>query len=219
MGVGGEFSPHPGHKSIIRAFYYRDMDGMQWMASAMHAARAQLETATHNLANVSSAGYRRATAHLELTGRGLVASETHAFLQGAIRHTGRPLDLAMLGPGQFHVGPTTTRNGAFVTDRNGWLTDDRGRRVGGTRGPIAIDAQTTIAADGDVRSNGRSVNRILLPPGTRLQTGALETSNVDAIGETLAILNAQRSFETAQKVLVAIDDTRQKAVNDVVRLK
>jgi flagellar basal-body rod protein FlgG len=52
-----------------------------------------------------------------------------------------------------------------------------------------------------------------------VQTGALEASNVNAIGETLEILNAQRAFETAQKVLVAIDDTRQKAVNDVVRLK
>ena len=189
------------------------------MASAMHAARAQLETATHNLANVSSAGFRRATAHLELTEHGLVASETHAFAQGAIRHTGRALDLALLGPGQLRVGTSATRNGAFVTDRNGWLTDDRGRRVAGTRGPIAIDPQTTIAADGEVRSNGRNVNRIPLPPGTRLQTGALEIANVDAIGETLAILNAQRAFETAQKVLVAIDDTRQKAVNDVVRLK
>jgi flagellar basal-body rod protein FlgF len=192
---------------------------MQWMASAMHAARAQLETATHNLANVSSAGFRRATAHLELTEHGLIASETHAFAQGAIRHTGRALDLALLGPGQFRVGADATRNGAFVTDRNGWLADDRGRRVAGTRGPIAIDPQTTIAADGEVRSNGRIVNCIPLPPGTRVQTGALEISNVDAIGETLAILNAQRAFETAQKVLVAIDDTRQKAVNDVVRLK
>jgi len=137
----------------------------------------------------------------------------------AIRHTGRALDLALLGPGEFRVGAAATRNGAFVTDRDGWLTDDRGRRVAGTRGPIAITARTTIAADGDVRANGRSVNRIPLPPGTHVQTGALETSNVDAIGETLAILNAQRAYETAQKVLVAIDDTRQKAVNDVGRLK
>jgi flagellar basal-body rod protein FlgG len=192
---------------------------MQWMASAMQAARAQLETATHNVANVSSDGYRRATARLELTSHGLVATEAHTFEQGAIRHTGRPLDFALLGPGEFRAAGAPTRNGAFVTDRAGFLTDDRGRRIAGLRGPIAFDAHTTVESDGAVRSNGRIVNRFALPAGTRLQSGALETSNVDAIGETLEILNAQRAFETAQKVLVAIDDTRQKAVNDVVRLK
>jgi flagellar basal-body rod protein FlgG len=192
---------------------------MQWMASAMQAARAQLETATNNLANVSSGGYRRATAQVRLTARGLVATQTRSFEQGALRHTGRAWDLALVGPGAFRVGGEATRNGAFVTGRDGFLTDDRGRRVLGTRGPIAVDAQTTIDADGSVRAHGRSVNRLALPPGTRVQTGALEASNVDAIGETLEILNAQRAFETAQKVLVAIDDTRQKAVNDVVRLK
>lgn len=189
------------------------------MASAMQAARSQLETATHNLANVSSDGYRRATAHVRLTAHGLVATESRTFEQGAIRHTGRAFDLALLGPGAFRVGDAATRNGAFVTDRLGRLTDDRGRPLLGTRGPIVIGAQTTIASDGDVRSDGRSVNHLPLPPGTRIATGALETSNVDAIGETLQILNAQRAFETAQKVLVAIDETRQKAVNDVVRLK
>lgn len=189
------------------------------MASAMRAARSQLETATHNLANVSSDGYRRATSHIGLSARGLIAHEERRFEQGAIRHTGRELDLAILGPGNFQIGGLLTRNGAFVTDRAGILCDDRGRRVFGARGPITIDAHTTIASDGEVRSGQRVVNRIPLPPGSKLQAGALETSNVDAIGETLQILNAQRAFETAQKVLVAIDETRQKAVNDVVRLK
>ena len=136
------------------------------MASAMRAARAQLETATHNLANVSSDGYRRATSHLALTPHGLIARETRGLEQGAVRHTGRALDLALLGPGQFAVAGGTTRNGAFVSDRNGWLTDDRGRRVIGLRGPIAVDERTTFGSDGEVRSAGRVVNRIPLPAGT-----------------------------------------------------
>jgi flagellar basal body rod protein FlgG len=106
------------------------MDGMQWMATAMQAARAQLETATQNLANVSSDGYRRATSRLALSAHGVVAAQSRTFEQGAIRETGRPLDLALLGPGSFHVGAGSTRNGAFMSDRNGWLTDDRGRRRG-----------------------------------------------------------------------------------------
>jgi flagellar basal body rod protein FlgG len=63
------------------------------------------------------------------------------------------------------------------------------------------------------------LDRIPLPAGSSLQTGALEASNVNAIGETLDVLNAQRAFETAQKVLVAIDGAREHAVNDVARLK
>lgn len=189
------------------------------MASAMHAARSQLETATHNLANVSSDGYRRAASSVALTDRGLVASEHGTFEQGAIRHTGRELDFAILGEGQFRVGKDMTRNGAFVTDRNGFVTDDRGRKLIGATGPIQLTAGTTVAADGAVLREGCIVNRIALPSGTKLQSGALEASNVNAVGETLEILTAQRAFETAQKVLVAIDDTRQKAVNDVVRLK
>ena len=189
------------------------------MASAMHAARSQLETATQNLANVSSDGYRRATSHLALTSGGLVAHAERTPEQGAIRTTGRSLDLAIIGSGNFHVGTHVTRNGAFVTDRDGYLSDDRGRHVIGTHGPISVDARTTIGGDGVVRSGTRVVNQIALPFGSKIQSGALETSNVNAIGETLEILNAQRAFETAQKVLVAIDETRQKAVNDVVRLK
>ena len=38
------------------------MDGQHWMASAMRAARAQLDIATHNLANASTDGFRRTAA-------------------------------------------------------------------------------------------------------------------------------------------------------------
>ena len=189
------------------------------MASAMHAARSELETATHNLANASSDGYRRFSAHLALTDRGLVPSQTRTFEQGALRQTGRVLDLAILGRGSFQLEGEHTRSGAFVTDRNGYLANDRGSKVIGANGPIRIGDATTIASDGMVRDHGRIVNRIPLPPGSSLQTGALEASNVNAIGESLAILEAQRAFETAQKTLVAIDESRQKSVNDVARLK
>jgi flagellar basal body rod protein FlgG len=195
------------------------MDGMQWMASAMHAARAQLETATHNLANVSSDGYRRFAAHLTLTDRGIVASTQRTFTQGAVRHTGRSLDFAILGPGNFRAGTIPTRNGAFILDRAGYLSDDRGRHIAGTHGPIRLSAETVIGADGTVRERTRIINRIPLPAGSTLQGGALETSNVNAIDESLAVLIAQRSFETAQKTLLAIDATRDKATNDVGRLK
>ena len=192
---------------------------MTWMASAMHAAQAQLETATHNLANVTSDGFRRVRSSLEMTDRGLVARESPTFAQGGIRETGRRFDLALLGPGAFSVGGGTTRDGAFVRDRAGFLVDATGRRLRGEHGPLRVSSEASIASDGTVTDGDRRVDRLPLPPGTTVRSGALEASNVDAIGESLAILTAQRSFETAQKTFVAIDETRDKAVNDVGRLK
>ena len=89
----------------------------------------------------------------------------------------------------------------------------------GLAGPIRLSERAVIAADGAIRDGDRIVARLPLPAGTSVRSGALESSSVDAIGETLAVLTAQRAFETAQKTLVAIDQTREKAVNDVVRLK
>lgn len=196
-----------------------DMDGMTWMASAMRAAQAQLDTATHNLANVASDGFRRVRSSLTMTGQGLVARESPDAVQGGIRETGRSLDLALLGPGAFRAGNTETRNGAFVRDRDGYLADQHGRRVQGLDGPIRLAEGARVQSDGTIRDAGRVVGQLPLPAGTTVRSGALESSSVDAIGETLAVLTAQRAFETAQKTLVAIDQTREKAVNDVVRLK
>jgi flagellar basal body rod protein FlgG len=189
------------------------------MASAMNAARSQLETATQNLANVSSDGYRRFTTALVLNGQGLQTHRERTFEQGALRHTGRDLDFAIVGEGSFHVGDERTRGGAFVRDREGFLTDQRGRRLMAMCGPVRLPPEGTIAPDGTIRLNGRVLDRIPLPRGSTVQSGELEASNVNAIGETLDVLSAQRAFETAQKVLVAIDGAREHAVNDVARLK
>jgi flagellar basal body rod protein FlgG len=183
------------------------MDALDWAASAMRAARAQLDVATQNLANVSSDGFRRLAAQVRLTPVGLVTSTGATHEQGAVRNTGRPFDLALLGPG------------AFTRDSDGWLVDDRGRRLHGARGPLRVSAEAKIDGEGVVRDGGRTVDRIPLPTGTHVLSGALETSTVNAIGETLAILTAQRAFETAQKALLAVDATREKSSNDVLRVQ
>jgi flagellar basal body rod protein FlgG len=195
------------------------MDGLDWTASAMRAARAQLDIATHNLANASTDGYRKSAATVALTERGLTVGSHATHEQGAVRSTGRAFDLALLGDGSFRVGEVTTRSGAFTRDRDGWIVDDRGRRLHGAHGALRVSEHTNIDADGVVRDGGRVVDRIPLPAGTHLLPAALETSTVNPIGETLAILTAQRAFETAQKTLQAIDATRDKTANDVVRVR
>lgn len=184
-----------------------DMDGIEWTASAMRAARSRLEIAAQNLANASSDGFRRTVANVVLTARGLVTQAVATREQGALRRTGRALDLAIAGDGSFAVGEASTRAGAFIRDPQGFLADDRGRRVRGAHGAIRVDRED------------RLLDTIPLPPGSQLITGALESPNVNAVSEMVEALDAQRSFETAQKALSAIDETRAKAVNEVARLR
>src|ERR1700728_4833828 len=99
------------------------MDALDWMASAMRAARAQLDVAAHNLANVSSDGYRRAAADVMLTSGGLITTSRTTHEQGPVRTTGRAFDLALLGEGSFRVGDATSRGGTAAT-RSGAFTRD-----------------------------------------------------------------------------------------------
>jgi flagellar basal-body rod protein FlgF len=200
------------------------MDGIELMASAMQAMKARLDVAAANLANVSSDGFRRSVAHVQLGATGLATSTTIDRKQAPLRRTGRAFDLAVGGEGGFfvrdaHGGARIARSGAFVRDARGHLTDGRGRVLLGDGGPIALSGDATIDDRGFVHDAGRLVGRIRLTPGSAVQSGFLEASNVDAVHEMVDVLAAQRAFETAQKALSAIDDVRAKATNELARVK
>jgi flagellar basal body rod protein FlgG len=200
------------------------MDGIALMATAMNAARSRLDVSAANLANVSVDGFHKRLAHVALTARGLVASSSLDATQGALKHTGRNFDLAIVGAGSFTVRDADgallqTRSGSFDRDASGHLVDASGRVLMGLRGPIVASADAAIDARGIVRDAGRVTGRIRLEPGTTVQSGFLEGANVDAVHEMVDLLEAQRAFETAQKTLGALDESRQKDVNDVIRVK
>ena len=195
------------------------MDGIGWAASAMSAARTRLDVAAENLANGSTDGFRKSTLRGWVTRSGVTLARVSDASQGALRRTGRQFDLAIVGRGAFHVrdadGLVATRRGSFLRDRFNRLVDDAGRVLMGTRGPVCVPDGATIDQTGAVKRNGVEINRISLPAGTTVRGGFLESSNVDAIGEMVDLLTAQRSFETAQKVLSAIDQTRERANTQV----
>jgi flagellar basal-body rod protein FlgF len=200
------------------------MDGIEWASSAMVAARTRLEIATGNLANVSTHGFQRAVAHGVLTANGVQIERTISEAHGAFRHTGRPYDLAIVGNGTFRVRDadgtvSTTRSGAFSRDRFGVLRDDAGRPLIGERGPVCVPNGGSIDARGNVMLGTHIVNRIPIGSDAALRSGFLEEANVDGIGEMIDVLSSERSFESAEKVVSAIDQTRQKAANDVARVK
>ena len=209
----------------MRDWHNTAMDGIGFATSAMLAARTRLDIATDNLANASSDGFRKHTARGSFGASGAQIDRIVSDEQGSLRKTGRPFDLALVGPGSFVVrdgrGITTaTRSGAFSLDRSGHLCDDAGRMLLGSHGhPVLVPPGATIAADGAVYANGKSVDQLPLPSGTSVQTGFLENSNVNPIGEMVDMLTAQRSFESAQKVMSTIDSVAQKNANDVARLK
>jgi len=199
------------------------MDGIELMAGAMHAAQARLDVSASNLSNVSSSGFQRRIAHASLTERGLHVLSRIDRSQGPLEHTGRTFDLAALGGSLFvrdaHGATLAIRSASFTLDANGRLHDERGRVLLGERGPVRASAQTAIDGRGVLREDGAIAGRLRMAPGTTVESGFLERSNVDAVREMVDVLSAQRAFETAQKTLSAIDEARSKDVNDVVRVK
>ncbi|MEN6586984.1 MAG: flagellar basal-body rod protein FlgF [Sulfuricella sp.] len=136
------------------------------MTGAKHTLWQQASTA-HNLANVTTTGYRAETnafRALPVFGEGaktrafVVDSTTGAdFSSGVIQHTGRDLDMAVQGKGWIAVqaadgSEAYTRNGSFQIDVNGVLQTRNGQNVLGDSGPIAIppDNDITVAKDGTI---------------------------------------------------------------------
>ena len=158
-------------------------DMINQISSTVDALMEEFYVITHNLANVSTAGYKRRcnafSKSLEAQGSG---AETYSpgtidlnsvldFAQGNIVQTGRPLDLALCGKGFFVVetpgGPLYTRNGIFQTNENGQIVTADGRLVGGQAGPITIPpsvglSQISISNDGSISAGGVAIGRFKL---------------------------------------------------------
>lgn len=200
------------------------MDGIHLMATALAAAKTRLDASAANLANVSSDGFRKTVVRATLTRRGLVTTTRIDPSPGPLRRTGRAFDLSTAGNGGFFVRTNAgsievARSRSFDRDARGRLVDARGNVLLGARGPLVVGADATIDANGIVRDGGGTVGRVRVTPGAALQSGFLEGANVESVREMVDVLGEQRAFETAQKTLSALDDERQKDVNDVVRIK
>ena len=168
------------------------MDRMIYVAmtGAKHILGQQAAVA-HNLANVSTNGYRAAASAfraLPVVGDGLptrtfvVDSTSGAnFAPGALQSTGRDLDVAVQGPGWIAVqsdngGEAYTRNGSLQVSPNGMLQTRNGLNVLGDGGPISIppDSNISIAKDGTV-----SVISTVPPPKAVNAVGRIKLVNPD----------------------------------------
>jgi len=150
------------------------------VSSSIDALMQEFDIITHNLANVSTVGYKRIcnafTRSLEAQ---QAAEDTYSpgsidlnsaldFSQGGIVETGRPLDFALYGKGFFVIetleGPLYTRNGIFRTNENGQIVNSDGKIVAGQAGPITIPAgvalsQLSVSSDGTISAKGTVIGK------------------------------------------------------------
>jgi flagellar basal body rod protein FlgG len=80
---------------------------------------------------------------------------------------------------------------------------------------VSTDGFRRIAARGFLTALGVTIARERLPESSKpVHAGALSLANgVNSIAEMIDVLAAERSFESAQKVVAAIDLTRQKSAD------
>ena len=185
-------------------------------AVAMQAAQGRLNDATTELANAETDGFTRHVAGAASLGT----------TPASLRATGNPLDLSVTGRGGLRVAArsagggiahavATLRSASFARDPAGFLVDGQGRLLLGAHGPLHVPRGSEFRSDGTVVANGVSVGTLPLGRGATLHSGFRIGSNVNSIAEMVEILDAQRSFETAQKTLSSVDAARQKATTDV----
>ena len=158
------------------------MDRMIYLAmSGAKQTLGQQATVAHNLANLTTNGFRAETSvfrAVPVVGdgaptRAFVVDSTPGadFTPGVIQSTGRDLDVAIQGKGWIAVqaadgSEAYTRNGSLQTNANGVLQTRNGNAVLGDGGPISIpnDTRITVAGDGTIST---------VPTGTRVAANSV----------------------------------------------
>jgi flagellar basal-body rod protein FlgF len=233
------------------------------MTGAKQLMHAQALVA-HNLANVSTTGFRADLARFEArpvlgpgypsrintVATGLGFDRT----QGTLVQTGAVLDVAIDGGGWLAVqardgSEAYSRGGSLTVNSLGLLETERGELVLGDNGPVAVPPYTEIAlaADGTVsivpQGQGAEtlaqVGRLKLvnPEAARLEkrvdglvavndgaeveadanvkvvSGFIETSNVNVAATLVDMIEFQRQFEVAVRMMQTADQNAQRAAS------
>lgn len=157
--------------------------GLYAAYTALLSRTNQLDVAANNLANTSTAGYHAERASFQ----GMLAQAQNALpsqvgdavndysmlmgrsvsqLQGAIKPTGNPLDLAIHGQGYFAVktanGTRYTRDGEFQVSNAGLLETQAGDAV------LDANGNTINVPTGDVKIGGDGTLSVTTPQGSAI---------------------------------------------------
>jgi flagellar basal body rod protein FlgG len=200
--------------------------GIFHATTAMRSGEQRLESIAHNIANVSTRGYKRETsfAHAfeasRARGSFVVTGGRPDLSQGQLETTGNPLDLALEGEGWFAVetprGREYTRDGSFRLDERGALLTQDGQPVAwrGSRGVLRPAGESVvIEADGRVRQGGSVLGQLEvvdLPKEARLA----QTSQ----GRWIVEVGARETPSKAVVRQAAIERSNVDAMDELVAL-
>jgi flagellar basal-body rod protein FlgF len=234
---------------------------------AMTGAKQLMQAQTlvsHNLANVSTTGFRADLARFEarpVAGPGY-ASRVNTVAtglgfdrsQGSLVQTGAVLDVAVDGDGWLAVqardgSEAYIRSASLKVSALGLLETERGEPVLGDNGPVAVPpyTQISVAPDGTIsvvpQGQGpetmaqvgrlKLVNPEAAALGKRLDglvevtngaeveadanvkiaSGFIETSNVNIAATLVDMIECQRQFEVAVRMMQTADDNAGRAAS------
>ena len=151
------------------------------VSTSIDALTQEFNIIAHNLANVSTVGFKRRCNAFSLSVEAqdpesyspgtIDLNSVFDFSQGSIVETSRPLDFALHGKGFFVLetpeGPRYTRNGSFNANQNSQIVDSLGRIVAGQAGPITIPgnvgiSQLNVANDGTISAGETTIGKFRL---------------------------------------------------------
>ncbi len=164
------------------------------------------------------------------------------FSVGSLSESGNPFDLAILGEkGLFGIqtdaGVRYTRDGAFAVNANRQLItkdgypvlDDQGKQITLEAGQISIQADGTIQIDGEAKGkigvfdvtglSKEGGNRFTAtsanPMQATIKSGAIETSNVNAVDAMVQMIQLSRLFEMSQRSIISQDELSQRLIQSL----
>lgn len=189
--------------------------------SGLYAASKALDVTSNNVANSATVGFKSAQAHFadvfaaSLGGSGAaqvgigvsVGAIQQQFTQGNITTTNNPLDISINGGGFYRMSNngtiTYSRAGQFHLDKEGYVIDDRARRLTG----YLADATGTIvqAAPSELQLSSANQDPVATGPVGVAGKGVQASLNFDsrAIAPTAAFnkdLPATYNFSTATSI-------------------
>jgi len=194
-------------------------------ATGMKAQQTNMDTIAHNMANVSTTGFKKSRAEFEdliyqthkdpgavtgnlsrsptgvQVGLGVKTSAiARDYMQGSTKLTQAPFDLEIQGKGFFMVQLPNgeigyTRDGSFKKDGDGVVKDSNGH-VKNLFIPSRSSGAPQVGTPGENQMG-------------MIAQGQLEQSNVNIVDEMVNMITAQRAYESNSKVIQASDQMLQ----------